>query len=77
MISLAFVQFCTVVFYHFLTYTCNYNILTKIKIMKQILIRKKGSGNQNNFVKLLNIPERAHKYDEYQDGLITDNFVHK
>ena len=28
MISLAFVQFCTIVFYHCLTYTCNYNILT-------------------------------------------------
>ena len=74
-LQLAFIQFCTVVFYHLLTYTCNYNILTKIKTTKEILASKKRSSNQNNFVKLLNIPERAHNYDEYQDGLITDDFV--
>ena len=31
MISLAFIQFCTIVFYHFLTYSCHnchYNIVT-------------------------------------------------
>ena len=79
MISLAFIQFCTTVFYHCLTYTCNYNILTKITAMKEFLINKKGSGhgNQNDFIKLLNIPERAYNYEEYRDGLITDDFEQK
>ena len=78
MISLAFVQFCTVVFYHFLTYTCNYNILTKIKAMKEFLISKRRSGHGNHtYVQLLNIPERTYHYEEYQDGLITDDFEYK
>ena len=47
--------------------------------MKEFLISKKGSGhgNQNDFIKLLNIPERAYNYEEYWDGLITDDFEQK
>jgi len=75
MISLAFFQFCMVVFYHFLTYTCRCNILAMIETMKEKLQSKKNPDNENSFVKLLNIPECAYRYAEYQDGLITDDFV--
>ena len=38
-ISLAFFQFCTIVFYHFLTYTCHCNVLTTLQTMKAKMIK--------------------------------------
>ena len=38
MISLAFIQFCTIVLYHFLTYTCHYNVEIMLQTLKHILV---------------------------------------
>ena len=78
MISLAFIQFCTIVLYHFLTYTCHCNVVImlqagKQKIMKYFLLKKNTCQNLNN-LELLDIPERTYDYTEYQDGLVSDDF---
>ena len=77
MISLAFIQFCTIVLYHFLTYTCNYNVMALIQSMKQKfkrLYRMKQLQHDHNNIALFNIPERTYNYAEYRDGLVTDDF---
>ena len=77
MISLAFIQFCTIVLYHFLTYTCHYNVATTLYNTKEKLTQlcSKKQFKHNSFnVALLNIPERLYNYSEYQDGLVTDDF---
>jgi len=75
-ISLAFFQFCTIVLYHFLIYTChcNANMLhaAKQKVMKHIL-KKKQLQPQN--LESLNIPECTYNYAEFQDGLVSDDFT--
>ena len=78
MISLAFIQFCTIVLYHFLTYTCHCNVVTllqagKQKIMKYFLPKENKWENLND-LELLDIPERTYDYTEYQDGLVSDDF---
>ena len=75
MISLALFQFCAIILYHFLTYTCHYDVAVMLKIIKERLPSKKTPDNQNRFVELLNINECTYNYTEYQDGLITDDFV--
>ena len=75
-ISLAFIQFCIIVGYHFLTYTCHCDIVNKIKLGKQIVkhITKKDECQMLSNHETLNIPERTYNYTEYQDGLISDDF---
>ena len=78
MISLAFIQFCTIVLYHFLTYTCHCNVETILQASKEKLVKfcyKNHTRNNHYFdVELLNIPERTYNYAEYQDGLVSDDF---
>ena len=76
MISLAFIQFCAVVLYHFLTYTCHYDIVSKLKSGKQMIkyITKKNKSKSLNYLELLDIPECTYNYTEYQDGLVSDDF---
>ena len=73
MISLAFIQFCTIVFYHFLTYTCHCNVVTALQT---ILTTYKTNHGDQHVVDLtpLNVPERTYNYNEYRDGLISDDF---
>ena len=64
MISLALFQFCTIVFYHFLTYTCHCNVVATLKtgkkrLMKLCTICRKDIKNSNDLT-LLNIPEPIH-----------------
>ena len=75
-ISLAFIQFCTIVLYHFLTYTCHYNIVIALETLRQKLLNLYHKDHlQNKFdVELLNIPECTYNYTEYQDGLVSDDF---
>jgi len=77
MISLAFIQFCTIVFYHFLTYTYHCDIVNKIKLGKQMMksITKKNECEMINKLELLDIPERTYNYNEYQDELVSDDFM--
>ena len=77
MISLAFIQFCTTVLYHFLTYTCHCNVVSMLqmgrqKIMK--LLSKKNDCQLQNVELLTIIPERTHDYTKFQDGLVSDDF---
>ena len=77
MISLAFIQFCTIVFYHFLTYTCHCNVVTTLQTVEEKF--KKHWNNVSNVhyndAALLNIPNRTYNYNEYQDGLVSDDFA--
>ena len=78
MISLAFIQFCAIVLYHFLTYTCHCNIEIILQTSKEKLVKfcyKNHSNHHNVGVELLNIPERTYNYAEYQDGLVSDDFM--
>jgi len=77
MISLALIQFCTIVLYHFLTFTFHFNIVmamqnTKLKLIK--LCSKRHIKNDSYDVSLLNIPKSMYNYAEYQDGLVSDDF---
>jgi len=81
MIILALIQFCITVFYHFLTYTCHCNIVSKLQTGKEELMklytfcRKNCDNYQNtNNLALLNIPYPTHNYNEYRDGLVSDDF---
>ena len=78
MISLAFIQFCTIVLYHFLIYTCHCNVEIILQASKGKLVKfrhKNHSNHHNVSVELLNIPEHSYNYNEYQDGLISDDFM--
>ena len=73
MISLAFVQFYTMVLYHFLTYTCHYNVGIMLQTGKEMIIKycTKNNKHQNAYnVELLNIPECTYNYAEYREELI-------
>ena len=78
MISFAFIQFCAIVIYHFLTYTypCNAEIVMEGLKDKVINFCFKNHSKNNHYidVALLNIPERTYNYTEYQDGLVSDDF---
>ena len=79
MISLAFIQLCTILVYHFLTYTFQCNIENTIQLFKERLIKccKKDQLEQTYDNTLLNIPECAYNYSEYQDGLVSNDFSAK
>jgi len=77
MISLALFQFCTILFCHFLTYTCHCNVVTTLhaQIQKWLkLFNKEKDFRRSNNITLLNIPEPAYNYREYRGGLISDDF---
>ena len=78
MISLALIQFCTILFYHFLTYTCHCNVVTGLISIKEKIIKlcnKENDDHSNHInIALLDIPERAYNYNEYRDGLVSDDF---
>ena len=78
MISLAFVQFCIIILYHFLTYTCRFNVVRIMQNVKQKVIKfcnKKHLKPDSYNVALLNVPECMYNYAEYQDGLVSDDFA--
>ena len=74
MISLAFIQFCTMLLCHFLIYTCHCNIVIILVTLKEKLISLRKSDNCSNDISLLNIPERTYNYSEYQDGFVSNDF---
>ena len=76
LISLALLQFCTILFYHFLTYTCHCNVMTMVLMVKEKLIkfhRRRNSDHQIDLT-VLDIPECTHNYKEYRDGLVSNDF---
>ena len=76
MISLAFIQFCAILLYHFLTYTCHCNVVSVLQTLKHKLLSvcHKNHLNYSVDVELLNIPECTYNYTEYQDGLVSNDF---
>ena len=68
MISLAFIQFCLMVLYHFLMYTCHCNIVCTLQIMKRAIMKyftKDNKSQNSNYQQLLCIPECTYNYSEY------------
>ena len=77
MISLACIQFCIIVLYHFFTYTCHCNVVVMLQAIKRFTIKCSSTNTkQQNLsnIELLNIPDCTYNYTEYQDGLISDDF---
>ena len=78
MITLVFLQLFTIILYHFITYTCSFdtvNILqTSVDKLLIFCCRTHYKHKSWFDVELLNIPERAYNYSEYQDGLVSDDF---
>ena len=78
MISLAFIQFFTIVLHHFLTYTCHCNVVTTLRAVRKKITKYFCYGRSNYQsaidLALLDIPEHAHNYNEYRDKLVSDDF---
>ena len=77
MISLACIQFCIIVLYHFFTYTCHCNVVVMLQAIKRSTIKclyKNTEQQSLSNIELLNIPDCTYSYTEYQDGLISDDF---
>ena len=78
MISFASFQFAIIVLYHFLTFTCHFDITGAFVILKNKLAKmcctKTPHQRSNNFVQSLNILDRAYNYNEYREGLVSDDF---
>ena len=77
MISVAFIQLCIIVTYHFFTYTCHCDIKNTLCTVKEKLAKQFRKDHQTieSDVSLLDIPERTYNYSEYQDGLHSDDFL--
>ena len=71
MISLAFIQFFTIVMYHFLTYTCHFDVLTTLRTVRENLMRfcdiRLDTSNHLTDIALLDIDENTYNYNEYQE----------
>ena len=74
MMSLALIQFSVIVLGQILVCTCNGKFFKFIKKILTKLFHKRKSNHHSFNVELLDIPERAHNYSEYQDGLVSDDF---
>ena len=66
MIGLAFIQICTIVFYHFLTYSCHCNVVTALQTVKEKLMSSLhvhvNSDNHLHSTSQLNIPDHTFSY---------------
>ena len=69
MITLAFVQFSTIVLYHFLTYTCRCDVMATLRTLREKAMRLYGSRPDDSFndIALLDLVESTHNFKEYQD----------
>ena len=79
LISLALLQFCTIVFYHFLAYTCHCNVVTTTLTVKKKITKfhcTKSNGYHTDLA-LLDIPERTYNYKEYRDGFVSEIFLQR
>ena len=76
MIGLVCIQLFIILLYHFFTYTCHCNVAMALHNGKQKLMQlcsKKQLQYESSDV-ILRIPEPTYNYEEYQDGLVTDDF---
>ena len=79
MISLALLQFLIIVLCHFLVYTCHCDFRIVLQTSRGQLLKlwynKYFKYNSRLDVELCSIPEHTHSYTEYQDNLISDDFM--
>ena len=75
MISLAFIQLCIIIIYHFVTYTFHCDIENTLENFRKKLVNYFKKEYHTNDISLLNIPDRTYNYSEYQDGLVSDDFA--
>ena len=75
MIILAFIQFCIIVTYYFLTYSCHWNIGNMLQIVYKKLMKCRRRNSHSVDIALFDIPECTYNYNEYQDGLVSDDFL--
>ena len=73
MISLVFIHLCIIVTYHFLTYTCHCDIKNTLYTVKEKLAKHHRKDHRS--VAMLDIPACTYNYNEYQDGLHSDDFL--
>ena len=68
-ISLAFVQFSTVVLFHFLTYTCHCDVMNTLRTLREKAMSFFGNRLDDylNNIALLNINENTYNYEECRD----------
>ena len=69
MFSLAFVQFVSIVLYHFHSYMCHCDAVAALRTLKENAIRicKNRLDNNLNDIALLAMDENTHDYNEYQE----------
>ena len=76
MINLVCIKLFIIVLHHFFTYTFHCNIAMALNNGKQKLMQLCSEKHlqyvSNDFI--LRIPEPTYNYEEYQDGLVTDDF---
>ena len=63
MISLAFIQFCILVLYHFLTYTCHFNAVITLQTAKEKIMQYCSRNNErrNSYIEFIDVL-RYHQY---------------
>ena len=77
MISLAFIQFCTIVLYCFFTFTCHCNVVSMLQMGRQKIMKflsKKNDYQLQNVELLTIISERTHDHTKFQSGIVSDDF---
>ena len=75
MIGIAFIQLCFILLFHFLTYTCHFNMENALQYIKKKLAKCPNNDHHSINIALLNIPECTYNYSKYQDGLVSDDFA--
>ena len=61
-------------FYHIIVYMCHCSLNNIFQVVSDKFKTAKRSEQLSNDIRLFAIPERSFNYNEYQDGLISDDF---
>ena len=61
-------------FYHIIVYMCRCSVNNIFQVVRDKFKTAKMSGQFSNDIRLFAIPERSFNCNEYQDGLISDDF---
>ena len=75
MIGCALLQFSVIVLYHFVTFALHWNIIDIFQMVKGKLMNKFYTTTSHENTVLFNIPERTFNYNEYREGLTSDDFI--
>ena len=75
MIGCALLQFSVIVLYHFVTFALHWNIIDIFHMVKGKVMNKFCTTTSHENTVLFNIPERTFNYNEYREGLTSDDFI--